>query len=829
MEGAMRIILGFILTLILACLPAQADQESSWTETIEALEHRPGFIDLYLDAERNAIYAALPAPDETGIAARFIYTTGLTGGLGSNPIGLDRGNASGGIIVAFRKIGNRVVAEQENWRFRATADNPREQLAVAQSFARSFLWAQDIHAQDESGQILVDLTSFLTRDQFGIADSLKFGSDAGPYRLDPNRSFADVPDALVFPDNVEIDAHLTFSTGQPNRQTNATAPDARSVTLTLHHSFVRLPENGYKPRKFDQRTANIGFSFYDYSSDLADTVVQRFSRRFRLERSDPNAPSSPAKEPIVFYVDSGAPEQIREALIEGASWWAEGFEAAGFEDAYRVETLPEDAHPLDVRYNIINWVHRETRGWSYGGHVADPRTGEILKANVILGSQRVRQDRMIFEGLAGVSETGTGSANDPIEISLARIRQLSAHEVGHTLGFAHNFAGSSNNRASVMDYPAPYVRPRDGALDFSQAYGVGLGAWDVFTVKWLYSEFTDAEDESAALDTMVSDAFESGLRFTADRHGRSVGTAQPFGSVWDNGEDAIETLIETLEVRRIALQNFGLDRLAAGRSASDLNAVIVPIYLYHRYQVAAAAKYLGGLEFEYGVTGADPSPAKPVARADQQRAIDALLLTLDPGQLDLPDRVLNTLTPGDVGFAGGGQSLELFPSRTSPVFDLLSAAEIATDLTLDALLAPARLERLAAYEQRSDSALDVSTVLLQIEDAVFRRYETHRHQHLSRMVQSRFVEKLIALSHRADLSAEVASKISGKLTDIETRLTRRRAARTPQEEIHFAHLVSRIRAQGEQTSSVKPQTLRTPPGSPIGAADGVELCWHCEP
>ena len=491
--------------------------------------------------------------------------------------------------------------------------------------------------------------------------------------------------------------------------------------------------------------------------------------------------------------------------------------------------MPEDAHPLDVRYNIINWVHRETRGWSYGGHVADPRTGEILKANVILGSQRVRQDRMIFEGLAGVSETGTGSANDPIEISLARIRQLSAHEVGHTLGFAHNFAGSSNNRASVMDYPAPYIRPRDGALDFSEAYGIGLGAWDVFTVKWLYSEFADGEDESDALDAMVSEAFDSGLRFTADRHGRSVGTANPYGSVWDNGEDAIETLIETLEVRRIALQNFGLDRLATGRSASDLNAVIVPIYLYHRYQIAAAAKYLGGLEFEYGVAGADPTPARPVPPVEQQRAIDALLLTLAPSQLDLPDSLLNTLTPGDVGFAGGGQSLELFPSRTGPVFDLPSAAEIAVDLTLDAFLASARLERLAAYEQRSDAALDVSNVLSQIEDAVFQRYESQRHQHFARIVQSRFVEKLIALSHRADLSAEVASTVAHRLKTIETRLTRRRAARTPEEESHFAYLVSRIRAQRDEAGSVNPQSLRTPPGSPIGAAAGEELCWHCEP
>ncbi|GGB58215.1 MULTISPECIES: zinc-dependent metalloprotease [Henriciella] len=800
----------------------------TWADVVDPLEHRPGFIDLYLDPDANAVYAALPAPDKTGRTVRFIYTTGLTGGLGSNPIGLDRGNASAGVILGFRKIGEQIVAEQENWRFRASADDPRERLAVAQSFASSFLWSGAIKAEHDDGRLLVDISDFLTRDQFGIAAQLKHGPDAGDYSLDDKRSFADVASALAFPDNIELDSFLTFSTSKPNAQTYATAPDARSVTLIQHHSFVRLPDDGYRPRKFDQRTANIGFGFYDYSSELSQPVVQRLSRRFRLERTDPVAATSPARKPIVFYVDPGAPKQVREALIDGASWWAEGFEAAGFEDAYRVEVLPADAHPLDVRYNIINWVHRETRGWSYGGQISDPRTGEILKANVILGSQRVRQDRMIFEGLAGVSETGTGSANDPVEISLARIRQLAAHEVGHTLGFAHNFAASSNDRASVMDYPAPYVRPVSGGLDFSQAYAVGLGDWDIFTVKWLYTEFPDAATEDAALDAMVAEAYGSGLRFTSDEHARSVDTAHPYASVWDNGADAIKTLHETMQVRQIALRDFGLDRLAAGRPTSDLNAVIVPIYLYHRYQVAAAAKYIGGLDFGYGVTGANPSPATPVPVADQQRALDALLATLDPVVLDLPDRVLNLLTPGDVGYAGGGQTLEVFPSRTGPVFDLPSAATIAADLTLDALLAPARLERVAAYEQRGIS-LGLSDMLTQIENSVFERPDAARHQALARIVQSRYVEALIGLAVEPGLSSEVASAVDGELRRIEDRLSGRRVARSDREKQHFARLSSRIRQHLEGETPTPPKAPDTPPGGPIGSYSSDELCWHCSP
>ncbi|MEO1305467.1 MAG: zinc-dependent metalloprotease [Pseudomonadota bacterium] len=823
----MRITLLGLTVWFASLLMAHADP-ISFDDAIASKVHKPGFVDLYVDEEAGAVYAALPAPNEDGISVRFIYTTGLTGGLGSNPIGLDRGNANNGVIVRFRKIGPKLVAEQENLRFRASADNPREKLAVAQSFATSFLWSQDIHAQDEAGRLLVDLSSFLTRDQFGIANSLRHGRDGGAYSLVSDRSFVDTQSIFAFPDNVEFDAFMTFSSSAPNAQTRATAPDARSVTLIQHHSFVRLPDDGYRLRKFDQRTANIGMGYYDYSSDLAEPIVQRFSRRFRLERVDPTTPTGPAKEPIVFYVDPGAPEQVRDALIEGAMWWAEGFEAAGFEDAYRVEVLPDDAHPLDVRYNIINWVHRQTRGWSYGGHVADPRTGEILKANVILGSQRVRQDRMIFEGLAGVSETGTGSANDPVEISLARIRQLSAHEVGHTIGFAHNFAGSSNDRASVMDYPAPYIRPRDGMLDFSEAYGVGLGAWDVFTVKWLYTEFTEGVDEDAVLDDMVADAFGSGLRFTADRHGRSVGAAQPYGSVWDNGDDAIETLLETLEVRRIALTDFGLDRLASGRPTSDLNAVIVPIYLYHRYQVAAAAKFIGGLDFVYSVNGKDPVPADPVAREDQQRAIDALLATLEPSALDLPDRVLNLLTPGDVGFAGGGQSIEVFPSRTGPVFDLPSAATIAVDLSLGALLAPARLERLAAFEQRDETALTVTDLLNQIDTAVFERYSVPRLQAFARITQTQYVEALIETALHPDMSAEVTASVRAKLLEIETRLTRRRAARTDAERRHFSLIAARIEQYMNGEMPSPRERLSSPPGSPIGSGGMYELCWHCE-
>lgn len=830
--------IGVTLGLVMAG-PALAQggpqPDASFPDRVASLDARPGFLSLYVDPASGKVFAALPAPDGDGISVRFIYSTGLTAGLGSNPIGLDRGNATSGDIVRFRKIGSKVVAEAENWRYRATSGLAAEERSVQQSFASSFLWSADIEATGAGGELLVDLSGFLTRDASDLAGALKHGKDAGDYRLAADRSMPVPASVLSFPDNAEIDAFLTFETSKPNAQTYATAADARAVTLVLHHSFVRLPDDGYTPRLFDERTASIGMGYHDFSAPLGSPLVSRFSPRMRLERTDPAATSGPVKEPIVFYVDSGAPEEIRNALIEGASWWAQGFEAAGFENAYRVEVLPEGAHPLDVRYNVINWVHRQTRGWSYGGSVMDPRTGEILKANVILGSQRVRQDRMIFEGLAGAAKTGTGTADDPIEVSLARIRQLSAHEVGHTLGFAHNFAASTNDRASVMDYPAPFVRPAEGGgLDFSQAYAEGLGAWDVFTVKWLYGQFPSGGDDRAALNALVDEAYGAGLRFVSDDHARSRDTGHPFGAVWDNGADPVAMLDEVMEVRRRALAGFGPGALADGRAMSELNAVIVPIYLYHRYQIEAAAKSIGGLDFRYRIKGQDEAPAVPVAPAQQRRALEALARTLDPAVLDLPDAVLNQLTPGDTGYAGGGSIEELLPNRTEPVFDLTASAEIAAGLTLSAVLDPARANRLLALEVRSRDALGLREVMEKLEAEAFSKQKTARLEALGQVVQTRFVTELISLSRDERASSGVKAVTDAYLSEVRNRLLKAKQGQigsNPVTSRALADLIGKHLAGDELPASMLRPAPPAPAGAPIGAMTGAmgqtEDCWHC--
>lgn len=820
----------FALAFLAAC--GSGDEPASESAQADRASERSGegvFFPVEARPDDGKLLVTLPAADEDGVMLRAIHASGLTAGLGSNPVGFDRGAVEGGRIVAFRKVGKKAVIEEENWTYRASAENALEKKSVANSFARSFLWAGDIETVNADGSVVVDISGFLTTDTMDLKGGLK-NAGQGSYAVAADRSFPDYSSVLVFPDNVELDAFVTFTGETPGDQVDATAADGRSFTLTLHHSFVRLPEPGYEPREFDARSAGIDISFYDFSAPLSDKIQKSYARRFRLERVDPNAASGPVKKPIVFYVDSGAPEQVRDALIEGASWWAEAFEAAGFEDAFRVEALPEGAHPMDVRYNVIQWVHRQTRGWSYGGGIADPRTGEMIKAAVILGSQRVRQDRMIFEGLAGTDKTGTGAADDPVELALARIRQLSAHEVGHPLGFAHNFAASVNDRASVMDYPAPYVRPKaDGTLDFSGAYDAGIGEWDKVATRWLYSEFPDGTDENAALEKIIRDAYGSGLYFMDDPQGRPTSASHPLASVWDNGSDPVAMLDETMRVRAIALQNFGERSLKAGEPTSDLKAILVPVYLYHRYQAAAAAKLVGGYDFRYSSKGDGPANGAPVPADRQRAALAALVRTLDPAALDLPDATLNRLTPALASFYGGGGP-ELFDSDTGAMFDLMSAVDAAGSETMDALLHPARLARLIETQRRDEAALGPEDVFSAVETQVFAQPAAPRQGEIARTLQTRFVSTLIELAAEEDMTPVVQARVDAYLRALRGRLAPGifSSVRPGADAGHRAFLTAKIDAHLTRPAPAARQAAPeadVPPGSPIGAMEG---CWFCD-
>ena len=814
----------------------EPDGQDSFAEAVAGLELAEGFIDIYSSAAKGKVLARLPSADpdgdQPGVLLRFIHAQRLTAGLGSNPLGLDRGWGKSGRILRFRRIGDRVIAEVENHRYRAVTSNAPERRAVSESFATSFVWSTEVVAEDDSGRVLIDLAGLLTADALRLAQTLS--RDGGTFKRADDRSLPDAASLLVFPDNVEIDAWITFTGEEPGREIQATAADSSAVTLIQHHSFVRLPDDGYRVRQADPRTGTFALGFYDYAARLDEPVVQAYAMRHRLQYNEPGKPESGVRDPLVFYIDPGAPERIRQALVEGASWWRDAFAAAGFENGFRVELLPEDAHPLDIRYNVVQWVHRQTRGWSYGGGIIDPRTGEMIKGHVILGSQRVRHDRMIFEGLAGVAAVGSGADDDPVELALDRIRQLAAHELGHALGFGHNFAASTNDRASVMDYPAPWIQVDDlGALDFSRAYGRGIGEWDTLVARWLYSEFAPDTDEQDRLDRIVAEAAGRGLRFVADEHGRSVATGHPFGAVWDNGADPIAELGNALAVREHALEQFAADRIAAGRPLAALRGVLVPIYLYHRYQVDAAAKSLGGLRFSYVRRGGPGERPTPVSPDDQRRALQMLLETLDPDRLDLRDEIVQMMPPSYTGY-GFDPGSETLPGRTEPAFDLFTAAETAADLSLRALLNPVRAERLVAQSALDPAMPSLNEVVESVGERLLKdlaNSDSPRMKTISQRLLARFAATLMALDATGG-SAQVQASARAGLRNLARQTQRVRGMRD------FADWMT-TRIDSHLDRPAPPSNPSTPgpdvpPGSPIGSKAGpgslewvAEGCWHC--
>ncbi|MCK5210931.1 MAG: DUF5117 domain-containing protein, partial [Cyclobacteriaceae bacterium] len=373
--------------------------------------------------------------------------------------------------------GPKVLLVQPNYSFRAITDNLDEKRAVEEAFAQSVLWGFEVIAE-EASRVLVDASDFYLRDAHDVVGTLK-RTEQGEYTLDPSRSAFYLPRTKNFTQNSEVEVILTFTGKSPGSFVWQVVPTPQAITVRQHHSFIQLPDNNYEPREFDPRAGLNGIRYMDFATPINEPILKRFIARHRLKKQDPNAEISEPVKPIIYYVDPGTPEPIRSALTEGAEWWNQAFESAGYKNAFQVKLLPEGADLMDIRYNVIQWVHRSTRGWSYGSTVMDPRTGEIIKGHISLGSLRVRQDFLIAEGLLAPYETGTEVSPEMQEMALARLRQLSAHEVGHTLGLAHNFAASVSNRASVMDYPHPFVKiNEDGSFDLSGAYDNGIGEWD---------------------------------------------------------------------------------------------------------------------------------------------------------------------------------------------------------------------------------------------------------------------------------------------------------------------------------------------------------------
>lgn len=816
---------GLAIMAMMAGSPAPAqDAPASYTETIAGLDHRTGLFTLHVDDHDGRILAEL-TPQDDGSLGRVIYTAWLASGLGSNPVGLDRGLGTDSQILRFFRVNDRVFAEFENNRYQAMGAEADERQATEQSFARSIVWSGGIVAE-RNGHVLVDLSGFLTRDPVGTVAQLA-AAEQGSFSIDETRSAALTGSVRAFPLNVEIDALLTLQSSEPGSEVRAVTPAANSVTLTIHHSFAALPEPGYQTREADARSGAIATEIYDMAAPLDAPVRRYLAVRHRLERVDPAAASGPVVEPIVYYVERGTPPIIRDALIEGASWWSDAFAAAGFEDAFRVELLPEGADPLDLRYNVIQWVHRQTRGWSYGGAVIDPRTGEIIKGHVILGSQRIRQDRIIFEGLLGTAQTGSGEAADPLELALARIRQLAAHEVGHTIGLMHNFAASTNDRASVMDYPVPRVSlDAEGNFDVSDAYARGTAAWDRVAIHWLYAQYANPAGEAEAQDAILARAHADGLLYITDQHARGNNSAHPLANLWDDGSDPIQALDDIMAVRAVALARFGPQALAPGLPASELRAVFSPIYLYHRYQVEAAAKTLGGVYFRYELNGASTRGLSRANAADQRRALQALIATLDPAALDISDTTLSQMTPSPYVDYDAAATREMFASSQYPAFSRSDAAAAAAQITLQAMLSPARLARIADQSARDPAQLSAIEMLDAVESAIFTapRGEAARLTPLRSAVEGEYVAQLLAVTASGPRST--ASLARSRLEALAAALpTGRAAAAGPREDrLGLARQIEAGLARIDRGEEVGGFETEIPPGSPIGA----DSCWHCD-
>ena len=662
-----------------------------------------GYFPFYYDNDSGKIYLEVTELDK-----EFLYINSLSSGIGSNDIGLDRGQLGGERVVSFKKMANKLMLIQPNLQYRALTDNALEKESVKQAFASSVLFGFPIESIS-NGKYIIDITDFLMQDAHGVSDRLQ-QSNQGSFTLDKSKSAMNMARTKAFPKNIEIDVMLTFKGKAKGRYLRSVVPSPDLVTVAQHHSFVALPELDFEKRKYDPRSGAYSFSYLDYATAVSSPIEKRYIARHRLEKKDPNASVSEAVEPIIYYLDNGTPEPVRTALLEGGRWWNQAFEAIGYKDAFQVKMLPEDADPLDVRYNVIQWIHRSTRGWSYGSNVSDPRTGEILKGHVSLGSLRIRQDFMIAQALSKEPfKDGDENHQGMLAMAVSRIRQLSAHEIGHTLGFMHNFAASAHQKASVMDYPHPQFELKEGEVSFSNAYETGIGSWDKVSVAYSYSDFPDSvKDEQAALNAILEAASAEGQKYLSDSDARPAGSASAFAHLWDNGATAAQGLNDVLEVRSKAIDQFGIHNIRQGEPLSVLEDVFVPLYFFHRYQAEAAAKVIGGIDYSYQVKGSNQSDAYTIAAKDQKEALRTLLRTLNAAEMAIPEEKLTLFPPRSPSYNSGRES---FKGKTGVTFDPLSAPETAADVTLGFLLHPQRATRLIQQKALDNSQLDLQAVL----------------------------------------------------------------------------------------------------------------------
>lgn len=799
--------ISLIIFLSLGVAQVQA-QLPTISEKVSSLDAQEGFFDYYLDQEKGQILLKVNELNE-----QFLYANYLAAGVGSNDIGLDRSQQGGERIVFFEKRGAKLFLIQPNLRYVARSQNALERKSVEEAFASSVLYAFPIIAE-EGGAYLIDMTPFLLRDAHGVTERLASRGE-GKFSLDKDRSTLYEEGTFNFPKNSEFETMLTFAGANPGSQVRSVVPSPTSITVRQHHSFVELPDDGYTPRVFDPRAGYYPTSFMDYATPIDEPMMIQYINRHRLEKKNPSAAMSEPVEPIVYYLDNGTPEPVRTALLEGARWWNQAFEAAGYIDAFQVKVLPDDAHPLDIRYNVINWVHRSTRGWSYGGSVVDPRTGEIIKGNVLLGSLRVRQDYMIATGLLAPFEQGTEQDPRMMEMALNRIRQLSAHEIGHTLGIYHNFASSVNDRASVMDYPHPKVDIVEGELSLEDAYDIGIGEWDKRTILYGYQDFPEGTDESSELSKILETTASQGLLYISDNDARPTGGAHPYAHLWEYGSDPTTQLSHILEVREIALQNFGEAVIPTGTPMTYLEDVLVPIYLFHRYQLEATVKLIGGYDYSYKVRGDNQSLPSILDNSMQRAALQEMMRAVDPSTLALPESVLDLIPPRPAGIPS---TRELFNGHTGPSLDALSMAQTAADAAVGLLLNPQRANRLVEFHARANT-LGLEEVLEELREQTWEQRTSSGYTGMiAEVVNYVVVSHMMKLHASSQANPLTKAIVLDHLMSLQDDLEEREDPMAKQASFMIESYLD------DPAEFEIPSSLPAPPGSPIGTS--LMMCSH---
>jgi hypothetical protein len=772
-----------------------------------------GFFDFYYDIKTDKIYLEVE-----NLNSDFLYISSLATGIGSNDIGLDRGQLGSERLVSFQKSGNKLLLIQPNLSFRAITKNKAEENSIKEAFAKSVIYGFKI-LETNDDKYLVDFTSFLMQDKHGVADRLKLAKQ-GVYKIDKTKSAIELNHTKSFPKNSEFEALLTFS-GKPtgNLITSGVSPDPSLVSVVQHHSFIELPDNEYKPREFDPRSGALAISFMDYATPVEDEITKKYITRHRLEKIDPNLEYSEAKEPIIYYLDPGTPEPVRSALIEGASWWNEAYEAIGFKNAFQVKILPDDADPMDCRYNVIQWVHRSTRGWSYGASVVDPRTGEIIKGHVSLGSLRIRQDFLIAQALLSKPFVDDNNNDPMLKMAIARIRQLSAHEVGHTIGFAHNFAASTNNRSSVMDYPHPLIKITNDEIDLSEAYAVGIGDWDKVSVAYSYSEF-NSENEKNELNNILDNAYNDGLRFITDSDARAKSGAHANAHLWDNENDVVKGLDNILAVRDKAINDFSKFNIKSYETYSKLEDVFVPLYFLHRYQTEAVVKLIAGLDYNYATRDDNQTLVEDVSFNRQNKALLSLLKTIDVKNLAIPKSKLKLFPPRAYNYP---RTRESFKSMTGVSFDPFSAVSTASEMSLSLLLSPERMNRLVVQSSlynASSKNMNLSHLLTTLTSNTFKTQYNQSDEATNKyffenqqVINNNYLKFLLNLASNKKSFFHVKSKANKEIRSIATFLSSKKNKNIYSSE--YLRTINKFNTKPELFELKS--SPKIPDGSPIGS------------